>query len=130
MFTFSPNLATMDRNGGGYVTPHFLLSLYLIPFLENCQWHPAQNKITSVSHHFPSIPILTTLYIYSDLKFRFLHQFCQSIDPPSFDIMRTFGVAAGSIEFNQALNNVFKLQHFNSVKGKGGGGRYKDSTKS
>ena len=34
-------------------------------------------------------------------------------------------MAAGSIGFNQALNNVFKLQHFNSVKGKGGGGRYK-----
>ena len=43
-------------------------SLCLTPFLENCQRHRVQNKSTSVSDHFPSIPILTTLYIYPGLQ--------------------------------------------------------------
>ena len=43
------------------------LSSYLITFLENCQRHPMQNKSTSVSDHFSSIPILTTLYMYPGL---------------------------------------------------------------
>ena len=30
--------------------------------LENCQQHPAQNKSTSVSNHFSSIPILINLH--------------------------------------------------------------------
>ena len=42
------------------------LSSYIIPFLENYLGHSAQNKSTSVSDHFPSRPILTTLYTYLD----------------------------------------------------------------
>ena len=46
------------------------LSAYMIPFLENCQEHSAQNKSTSVSAYFSHIPVCTTiLYILCNKVF-------------------------------------------------------------
>ena len=64
---FFPNLATIwiEMNGEMLPPPLLPLSSHLIPSLEKCQWHSAQNKSISVSDNILNISMCTTLMVYS-----------------------------------------------------------------
>ena len=86
-----------------------LLYSYIVPFLENCQQHFAQNKSTSVSADFLSMPF-TTLYIlyipWTSLKYqqeskRFIESKKRTNrDGIAWKIISLYVVTFGHTEFN------------------------------